>query len=145
MGNCLSSPDPRPNFAEQQRLRAAAGQYGQPSHPSHIPPNQYPTNVASSGHGMMYPPLGQRHPSAGMAGYPHPTSQAYTNPPSAFDLTPGKPLDGTHPAQTPSVGPGGAITDDPTLGLSTISGDHIGMKTGEVLIISYDLGTTACR
>lgn len=92
--------------------------------------------------------------------YGHPSEPERQPPPPAFDPLTGKALAapgyfqpatfplGAH--SLPGVQPfdmnGAPYTDPTQAGANTIKGDgQIARKAGELLIITYDIGTTACK
>lgn len=144
MGNCSSSGEVERNFAEKQRQRGAVPANGQAVCAAAAPPAQQMYSAAAP------------QPAAAPYANPAPTQQTYGQPPGTYDPNTGQPLSNgpvAHGAMPPGYAAPGAMGPDgngnPTItNEHTVNGIHgsgsIARKAGEVLILSYDLGTTAC-
>ncbi|RSH82154.1 hypothetical protein EHS25_006087 [Saitozyma podzolica] len=134
MGNCSSSGEVERNFAEKQRQRGAVPANGQPVHGANAPPAQQLYSPAAAGLYANSAPTQQTYGQQPATYNPN-TGQPWSNGPGAFDPA-GLPAEAIQPNTLPQ----GAMPPDMQLQVGSIA-----RKAGEVLIMSYDLGTTACQ
>ena len=122
MGNCGSQPSIEHNFADlQQQYAPYQGNAQQEVYPYQAGQHQQP-GPAQYGGGRLYSAANGQMP--------------YGQYGDGFD-SPSAPVIPFNPVRSPPP---------PQEGLNSIRGDgKIGRKLGELLVISYDLGTTACE